>query len=203
LQKYYFRTAMNIVVEIKKLLSYFAGKKSEVQALELKDVILAKSILDIHRKRTHKGLTTVPLFSIRQIHVLDRENALQTTRQRIEILQVYKKKLLVTGTITCDELAQLMPSVSWIKVVQDRPGRYLAFEGNGRLAAMQEVFAPSDGMKVEVEQYHFRNARKIVRRLNRVRRLNELLDNDALQLAQATGQDQSMIDTGTKRGATS
>jgi hypothetical protein len=174
---------MNIVVEIRKFLAYLAGKKSEVQELELKDVVMAKSILDIHRKRTHKELTTVPLFSIRQIHVLDRENARQATQQRVETLQAYKEKLLVTGTITCDALAQFMPSVSWIKVVQDRPGGYLAFEGNSRLAAMQEVFAPSDGMKVEVEQYHFRNTRKIVRRLNRVRRLNGLLDNDAVQLA--------------------
>jgi len=67
-----------------------------------------------------------------------------------------------------------MPSVSWIKVVQDRPGGYLAFEGNGRIAAMQVVFTPSDGIEVEVEQYYFRNTRKIVRRLNRVRRLNGL-----------------------------
>lgn len=51
---------------------------------------------------------------------------------------------------------------------------YLAFEGNGRIAAMQKVFTPSDGIEVEVEQYHFRNTRKIVRRLNRVRRLNGL-----------------------------
>jgi hypothetical protein len=176
---------MNIVVEIRKFFSYLAGKKSEVQELELKDVVMAKSILDIHRKRTHKELITVGLFSIRQIHMLDRDNALQATQQRVESLQAYKEELLATGTITCDDLAQLMPSVSWIKVVQNRPGGYLAFEGNSRLAAMQEVFAPSDGMKVEVEQYHFRNTRKIVRRLNRVRRLNGLLDNDAVQLAQA------------------
>jgi hypothetical protein len=176
---------MNIVVEIRKFLSYLAGKKSEVQELKLKDVVMAKSILDIHRKRTHKELTTVTLFSIRQIHLLDRENARQATQQRIETLQASKEELLATGTITCDKLTQLMPSVSWIKVVQDRPGGYLAFEGNSRLAAMQEVFAPSDGMKVEVEQYHFRNSRKLVRRLNRVRRLNGLLDNDAVQLAQA------------------
>lgn len=184
---------MNIVVEIRKFLSYLAGKKSEVQELEIKDVVMAKSILDIHRKRTRKELTTVPLFSIRQIHLLDRENALQATRQRVEVLQASKKELLSTGTITCDELAQLMPSVSWIKVVQDRPGGYLAFEGNSRLAAMQEVFAPSDGMKVEVEQYYFRNTRKIVRRLNRIRRLNGLFDKVPHNSLKQQGQGQSTI----------
>jgi len=167
--------ALHIVFEMRRFFSYLAGKKSEVQELDLKDVVLAKAILDVHRKRTHKEMTTVPLFSIRQIHELDRENALQTTRQRLKTLRSCKKELLAAGKITCDTLARLMPSVSWIKVVQDRPGGYLAFEGNGRIAAMQKVFTQSDGIEVEIEQYHFRNTRKIVRRLNRVRRLNGLL----------------------------
>jgi hypothetical protein len=168
--------AVRIVVEMRRFFSYFVGKKSEVQELDLKDVVLAKTILDVHRKRTHKEMITVPLFSIRQIHELDRKNALQATRQGLKTLQARKEELLAAGKITCDELARFMPSVSWIKVVQDRPGGYLAFEGNGRIAAMQKVFSHSDGIEVEVEQYHFRNTRKIVRRLNRVRRLNGFLD---------------------------
>ena len=167
---------MQIFIEIRKLFSYLAGKKSEVQELDLKTVVLAKTILDVHRKRTHKETIFVPLFSIRQIHVLDRENALQTNRQRLKTLRASKKELLAAGKITCDALARLMPSVSWIKVVQDRPGEYLAFEGNGQIAVQQEVVTPRDNLEVEVEQYHFRNTRKIVRRLNRVRRLNGLLD---------------------------
>jgi hypothetical protein len=166
--------ALHIAVELRKIISYLVVKKFEVQELDLKDVVLAKAILDVHRKRTRKEMTTVPLFSIRQIHMLDRENALQATHQRLKTLQACKEELLQAGKITCDVLARFMPSVSWIKVVQDRPGGYLAFEGNGRIAAMQEVFTPSDGIDVEVEQYHFRNTRKIVRRLNRVRRLNGL-----------------------------
>ena len=165
---------------MRRILSYLARKKSEVQELDLKDVVLAKTILDIHRKRTHKEMTTVPLFSIRQIHVLDRESARVATRQRLKTLRARKEELLETGKITCDALARFMPSVSWIKVVQDRTGGYLAFEGNGRIVALQEVFTPSDGIKVEVEQYHFRNTRKIIRRLNRVRRLNGLLGTNAI-----------------------
>lgn len=66
-----------------------------------------------------------------------------------------------------------MPSVSAIKVVQDGT-HWLAFEGNGRLYAMREVFTADDGMQVEVEQYVFDDDRSIRRRLNRVRRLNRL-----------------------------
>ena len=171
--------ALHIGIEMRRLLLYLAGKKSEVQELNIKDVVLAKAILDIHRKRTRKEMTMVPLFSIRQIHVLDRENALLATRQRLKTLRARKEELLTAGKITCDALARFMPSVSWIKVVQDRPGGYLAFEGNGRIAVLQKVFTPSDGLQVEVEQYHFRNTRKIVRRLNRVRRLNGLIGTNA------------------------
>jgi hypothetical protein len=171
--------ALHIVVEMRRFLSYLAGKKSEVQELDLKDVVLAKTILDVHRKRTHKEMISVPLFSIRQIHVLDRKNALEATQQRLKTLRDRKEELLAAGKITCDELARFMPSVSWIKVVQDRTGGYLVFEGNGRIAALQEVFTPSNGLEVEVEQYYFRNTRKIVRRLNRVRRLNGLLGSNA------------------------
>ncbi len=39
---------------------------------------------------------------------------------------------------------------------------------------MREVFAPEDGMLVEVEEYVFADARSIRNRLQRVRRLNRL-----------------------------
>jgi len=85
-------------------------------------MVLAKAILDVHRKRTHKEMIAVPLFSIRQIHVLDWKNALLTTRQRSKTLRARNGELLAAGKITCDALARFMPSVSWITVVQDRPG---------------------------------------------------------------------------------
>lgn len=53
-----------------------------------------------------------------------------------------------------------MPSVSHMKVVQDQPGKYLAFEGNGRLAAMQAVFSSADNMSLEVEEFLFRGTKK-------------------------------------------
>ncbi len=166
---------MQLAHGFKKFLSYLLGKKSEVHDLDVKDVVMTKAILDIHRKRTHKELAALPLFSIHQIHRLDRESALQVTRERVDTLLAHMGELLEARTLSCDLLATYLPSGSWIKVVQERPGSYLAFEGNGRLAAMHQVFRPEDEMLVEVEQYHFRNPRKIIRRLDRVRRLNGLL----------------------------
>ena len=60
---------------MRRFFSYLLGKRSEVSDLDLKDVLLTKAVLDIHRKRTHKALVSVPLFSICQVHRLDRENS--------------------------------------------------------------------------------------------------------------------------------
>ena len=76
---------------------------------------------------------------------------------------------------TCADLAEVLPSVSWIKTVRESDQSYLTYEGNGRLAALHQVFGPEADLKVEVELYHFRRTKKIVRRLNRLRRLNGLL----------------------------
>ena len=71
-------------------------------------------------------------------------------------------------------LGEYLPSVSWVKVVRESENSYIAYEGNGRLAAMQRVFEPADEMLVEVEEYRFRNPAKILRRMNRVRKMNGL-----------------------------
>ena len=53
----------------------------------------------------------------------------------------------------------------------------VAYEGNGRLAALQTVFSPDDAIEIEIERYHFKDNRSILRRINRVRRLHNLAGN--------------------------
>lgn len=167
---------MRIASEVRKLVHYLLGKRSELEALDLSDVVMAKAILDIHRKKIRKDVVRVPLFSLHQIHTLDRDNAIAATRRRIEVLQAHRQELLLARALTFDVLGRVLPSVSWIKVVEAEPDVYLAFEGNGRIEALQAVFGPDDGIVVEVEAYRFRSPRKIVRRLDRVRRLNGLIE---------------------------
>ncbi|MCB1032858.1 MAG: hypothetical protein KDD47_03380 [Acidobacteria bacterium] len=142
--------------------------------MDIKDLALARAVLDVHRLSDGKERVRVPLYSLHQVHVLDRENALEATRQRVEALRKVREELLEKGAMTFEVLAEVLPSVSWIKVVAREPGSYIAFEGNGRLVAMKEVFSEEDGMEVEVEEYRFRNPAKVVRRLDRVRKLNGL-----------------------------
>ena len=156
---------------------YLLGKRSEVAQMDFKDAYMGKVVLDIHRKRSDKRIVTVPLAGLEPIHRIDRDSALAATRQRADALRAHREALLATRMLDSAALQAIVPSVSQIKVVRDG-ARWLAFEGNGRLYAMREVFAPEDGMQVEVEEYLFEqtpgDARSIVGRLRRVRRLNRL-----------------------------
>ncbi len=152
---------------------YLIGKRSELSQMDHKDAYMAKVVLDIHRKRRDKRIVRVPLAQLEPIHRIDRDNALEATRRRVEALRPHRDALLATRLLDADALQAIIPSVSAIKVVRDGE-RWLAFEGNGRLYAMREVFAATDGMQVEVEEYLFDDDRSIRRRLNRVRRLNRL-----------------------------
>jgi hypothetical protein len=161
--------------KITKLISYLFGKKSELKDLETKDVLLAKIVLDIHRKRTHSTIMQVPLFKVKQIHAIDRENAIDATEKRIQIITNVKEKLLQQKIITKDLLNKILPSVSGIKVVKETDQSYIAYEGNGRLVALQKVFEPGDDISIEVEEYRFKNPKKILRRIQKVRKLNKLI----------------------------
>ena len=152
---------------------YLLGKRGELAHMDHKDAYMAKVVMDIHRKRTGKTLMRVPLAQLEPIHRIDRESALRSARERADALRTHRDALLATKLLDSEALQTIMPSVSQIKVVRDGD-RWLAFEGNGRLYAMREVFAPEDGMQVEVEEYLFDDPRSLQRRLRRVRKLNRL-----------------------------
>jgi hypothetical protein len=155
---------------------YLLGKRGELAALDYKDAVLAKAVLDIHRLRSDKRVVCVPLQQLFPVHRLDRDSALATLRERAAALRAHRQELLASRLLDTAALVRVIPSVSAIKVVRESPQRYLAYEGNGRLYAMREVFSADDGMQVEVEEYLFARPEKVLRRLRRVRRLNRLED---------------------------
>ncbi|WP_419176611.1 hypothetical protein [Desulfosediminicola sp.] len=163
-----------LVEQCKKIIGYLWGKKGELQDMDARDALLAKVVLDIHRKRTQSDFVMVPLFSLLPIHPINRENALIATQARIDTLTQHRDELTEIKLLPRDILNRYMPSVSGIKTVRISTGCHIAFEGNGRLYALQNVFNPGDGLVVEVEQYQFDNSNTICRRIERVRRTHGL-----------------------------
>ena len=67
---------------IAKWWHYLLGKRGELAALDHKDAYMAKVVMDIHRKRSGKRLTRVPLAKLEPIHRIDRDSALRARRFR-------------------------------------------------------------------------------------------------------------------------
>lgn len=163
-----------LIQKIKQLIAYFWGKKSELAVMDEKDVLLSKIVLDIHRKRSRKTSELVPLFNLLPIHPINRASSLTSTYKRIEILRSNRQQLLRTRELTNEVLKKFIPSISAIKTIQLSDNEYVAYEGNGRLAAMQEVFTPKDNLVIEIELYHFNRSQSILGRVRRLRRLHKL-----------------------------
>ncbi len=166
---------VEIVGKIKTFFSYLWSKKTELSDMDEKDALLAKVVMDIHRKRSHSSFEVVPLYSISPIHPINRDSAIKATEERAATLKEHKDILLKQENLTQDVLHVYIPSVSAIKVVEVEQNQYVAYEGNGRLAALQAVFTEDENISLEVELYHFRNPSKIVDRINRVRTLHKLI----------------------------
>ena len=161
-------------VRFRQIVSYLLGKRSELQQLDYRDAVMARVVMQIHLKRSGKKVAAVPLYNLKMIHVLDRETAMEAVQQRVGVLETEKERLLGAVCLTLDLLKEVIPSVSAIKVVRDRGCDYLAYEGNGRIAALQEVFGKNDEISVEVEEYRFKRPKRILKGLHKIRRLNRL-----------------------------
>lgn len=157
---------------IRAFFVYLWRKLPEVTDMGSKDALLAKLVMDIHRKRTHSTVEIVPLGALEPVHALDRPEVLEKVAQREEAVAGQRQALLELGTLRREDLMQVIPSVSGFKVVATDDDRFIAFEGNGRLEALQRVFGPEDDLRLEVELYRFENTTKILRRARRVQRLN-------------------------------
>jgi len=151
---------------------YIYAKRSELQQLRFRDILMAKAITDIHRHVVRKKKKIVPLWSIHPIHCLDREAAQLKLDERIKVLNEHKEEITRLKVLTRKRLLRYLPSISGIKVIRDGHGGYISFEGNGRVEAFRQVFASSDNVKLEVEVYYVDEPKKILRRVRRVQKRN-------------------------------
>lgn len=165
------------LIKVSSFFSYLWGKKTELSEMDERDGLLAKVVMDIHRKRSQSSFVFVPLSHLYPIHPINRENAIEATKERVLALEPFQGDLRKTRVLNRKNLNEYLPSVSAIKVVKMGTDFYVAFEGNGRLAALHKVFFPPDRLKLEVELYDFDDSTKIVKRINRLRKMHKL-DSD-------------------------
>lgn len=148
---------------------YFWGKREEIVALDRNDAELARIVLRIHRHRRGVAWRSVPLGAIAPIHPINRPTALASAQARADLIRPLAEQLRTEGRIDRDRLQAVLPSVSAIKLVETAPQRFVSFEGNGRLAALREVFADVPELLIECECYDIRHAPRLQRRIERLR----------------------------------
>lgn len=163
----FFSNAVNFV-------KYLFEKRCEFKSLGYKDILMTRAILKIHDEKVRKNLKLVPLKNLLLLHGLDRKNALKKVEERIRSLELHKHELLKSKQLTKNTLLWFIPSVSGIKVIPSKKDKFVAFEGNGRIFAMQKVFAHEGDMLVEVEIYELEKPDTILKMLHKIRRLNHL-----------------------------
>lgn len=149
---------------------YLWGKRDEVAAMDWRDAELARIVLAIHRRRRGIDWRFVPIRDIAPIHPINRPTALAAAEARAASIRPLADELRTEGRIGRDRLQSVLPSVSAIKLIETAPGRYVSFEGNGRLAALRSVFADDADLQVECECYDLGPAARLLRRIARLRR---------------------------------
>ncbi|MBL0028477.1 MAG: hypothetical protein IPO95_05135 [Rhodanobacteraceae bacterium] len=148
---------------------YFWDKREEVAALDWKDAELARIVLRIHRHRRSVDWRHVPLRAIAPIHPINRPTALAAATERAERIRPIADALRAEGRIGRARLHEVLPSVSAIKLVETAPGRFVSYEGNGRLAALRQVFVDHPDLQIECEIYDIAHAPRLLRRIARLR----------------------------------
>jgi hypothetical protein len=91
---------VNLFSRILKIAEYLLGKRSELNRINHNDALLAKVVLDIHRKRVESEIVSLPLHSIRPIHPIDRGEALKSKENRVRIVEGSKNEISASGKIT-------------------------------------------------------------------------------------------------------
>lgn len=157
---------------------YFWGKRDELAALDWKDAELARIVLRIHRHRRSVDWQFVPLGAIAPIHPINRPTALAAAEERAARIRLHADALREEGRIGRERLQEVLPSVSAIKLVQVEQARFVSYEGNGRLAALGEVFADTPDLLVECELYDIGHAPRLLRRIARLRAAHGLVAPD-------------------------
>lgn len=176
----------DVLSKVTNLVQWATQKVPELAELDMSDVIMAKTVADINQLRSSISTAVVDLSELKAIHNVDRETAVEKSKQRAlaarNALPLLKANGMVLGEalIAANEELQPFESITGIQVVSlgDQDG-YVTFEGNGRAWALKQAFGPEYGVKVEVRLFLFEdveNARKIVRRVKRVREWKKVTD---------------------------
>ncbi|MBT3230221.1 hypothetical protein HN358_00345 [Candidatus Uhrbacteria bacterium] len=166
---------MNIANEIKQIWNWLFSKRSEFLQLGYKDAFMAQIVMEILQNNIKHDFEYCKLYKLDPIHPVDnRENAMQATKDRAEKLKPHKSLLLKKRKLSKEDLAKYLPSATYMRAVPMQDNRYVTFEGNGRIAALKQVFSTEDKIEIELEIFQPKHKRRIQKKINKLRAMHGL-----------------------------
>jgi len=169
-------TIKKLKKDINRLWSWLFEKRSEIFEMNYKDAFMAQIVVEILQSSKTNNFNLIPLYNLRPIHPVDnRDNTIQATKKRIEILNIHKNKLLKNKKVTRNDLAKYLPSATYIRGVPINDKEFYIFDGNGRIEALKQTFCPSDNMKIEVDVYHPANLKRTLKNIEKLRKMHEMI----------------------------
>ena len=147
-----------ILEKIKNFFKYFFEKRVEIKELKIRDLKQANIItqIELFKLKTEKleiELNKLKFF----LHPIDHLFSIKKLKTRQKKILKYKEKILESKKISKKILDKTMPSITDIKVVELERDKFLVWEGNGRIKALQKVFNKNKNIKVEVTNFVLTN----------------------------------------------
>lgn len=162
----------SLLQEVNRLWGWVSSKTGELHQLDHRDAYMAHLVLQILQTSKANSFAYVDLSDLHPLHPTDnRENTVAAIEKRAAVIEKRKDALLEKKHLSKEVIAELMPSATYIRVISRSKGGFVTFEGNGRVAALNHVFVPSDGIRVEVDVYHpkrLRNIERMVKKLHKM-----------------------------------
>lgn len=163
--------------ELNRLWQWFWSKRSEIAQMDYRDALMAQLVLEILQTSIKHEFRYVPLFNCKPIHPTDnRENTFQATQARVDVIQARKEELLQTRLLSKEIIAELMPSATYIRGIPYQEDHCFTIEGNGRVAALKQVFSPEDRIEIELDLYYPKKLERSQKKILKLRKMHGFKD---------------------------
>lgn len=163
---------MIILDEVKRISHWLWSKRSEVAQMDYRDAFMAHLVLEIIQTSVNNDFNYASLYELHPIHPVDnRENTIKATNERAKKIQKSAERLLGEQKVSKESLAQVLPSTTYIRAIPDGNNGYYTFEGNGRVAALKQVFIPEDNISIELDVYHPKKLKQSQRKVRKLRKM--------------------------------
>ncbi len=169
-----------MISTIKRIWNWLYAKRSEVAQMNYRDAFMAHVVFEILQPGTPHAFEFVPLDKLLRIHPVDnRENTRDATARRIKQVEEHADSLRKKKRLSKDDIAQVLPSATYMRAVPGDGGVFYAFEGNGRVAALKASLHTSDRIEVEIDVFRPKKFTRTIKKIEKLRRMHGMTrEND-------------------------